>query len=261
LPIGDAVLAVRPLRSQPARQPDSISLSEQAYRSIREKILRGEIPLGAPLSRRQLAIEFGMSLLPVTEALQSLERDGLVESRPRVGTRVCLPTAEDVSDRYQVREALESQAARLYAERVARQEMSARDMQRMEKMAERLDALFSRASAKAGNRDVLHSVHSYHLEFHTRIAELARNRVLREMIEKNHVLIFNWLYDVASRRPPLPPHFHRDLIAALNTGRVEAACQAMRKHVRFGLEAVVENLASRAGAVRFERVKQLRSAL
>lgn len=259
--IGDSVLSVRPLRSQPARQPDLLSFAEQAYRSIREKILRGEIPLGAPLSRRRLAVEFGMSLLPVTEALQSLERDGLVESRPRVGTRVCLPTAEDVRDRYQVREALESQAARLYAERVARHEMNARDMRSMEKMAERLDALFSRAGAKAGNRDVLYSVHSYHLEFHTRIAALARNRVLQEMIEKNHVLIFNWLYDVASRRPPLPPHFHRDLIAALNSGRVEAACQAMRKHVRFGLDAVVENLASRAGAVRFERVKQLRPAL
>jgi DNA-binding GntR family transcriptional regulator len=238
-----------------------VSFSEQAYHSIREKILRGEIPLGAPLSRRRLAVEFGMSLLPVTEALQTLERDGLVESRPRVGTRVCLPTAEDVRNRYQVREALESQAARLYAERVASNQMHAREMRGIEKMAERLDALFSRTGRKAGDRDALYSVHSYHLQFHTRIAKLARNRVLQEMIEKNHVLIFNWLFDVASRRPPLPPHFHRDLIAVLNAGKVEAACQAMRKHVRFGLEAVVQNLASRAGAVRFERVKQLRSAL
>jgi GntR family transcriptional regulator, rspAB operon transcriptional repressor len=252
---------VRPLRSQPARQPDRVSFSEQAYRSIREKILRGEIPLGAPLSRRQLAVEFGMSLLPVTEALQALERDGLVESRPRVGTRVCLPTAEDVRDRYQVREALESQAARLYAERVGRNGMTARDMRAMEKMAGRLDALFNRTAAAAGDRDAPYAVHSFHLEFHARIAELARSRVLREMIEKNHVLIFNWLFDVASSRPPLPPHFHRDLIAALNAGKVEAADRAMRKHVRFGLEAVAKNLASRAGAIRFERVKQLRSAL
>jgi GntR family transcriptional regulator, rspAB operon transcriptional repressor len=237
------------------------SLSEQAYRSIREKILRGEIPLGAPLSRRHLAIEFGMSLIPVTEALQALERDGLVESRPRVGTRVCLPTAEDVRDRYQVREALESQAARLYAERVACHEMPAREIRAMEKMAQRLDTRYSRAAAAAGDRDALYAVHSYHLEFHARIAELARSRVLQEMIEKNHVLIFNWLFDIASSRPPLPPHFHRDLIAALNGGKIEAADRAMREHVRFGLEAVVKNLASRAGATRFERVKQLRSAL
>ena len=71
-----------------------------------------------------------MSLLPVAEALQALERDGLVESRPRVGTRVCLPCASEIRDRYQVREALESQAARLYAERAG-----LRERRTMESMA------------------------------------------------------------------------------------------------------------------------------
>ena len=56
-----------------------------------------------------------MSLLPVAEALQALESDGLVESRPRVVTRVCLPTADEIRQRYEVREALESQASRLYS--------------------------------------------------------------------------------------------------------------------------------------------------
>jgi DNA-binding GntR family transcriptional regulator len=83
----------------PARSSERrVSLSEQAYYSIRERILKGEIPLGAPLSRRRLADELGMSLLPVAEALQSLERDGLVESQPRVGTRVCLPDAGEIRD-------------------------------------------------------------------------------------------------------------------------------------------------------------------
>src|SRR5205085_10443316 len=99
------------------RQPDRVSLSEHAYYVIRERILKGEIALGAPLSRRKLAVELGMSLLPVAEALQALESDGLVESRPRVGTRVCLPNADEIRERYEIREALESQAARLYAER------------------------------------------------------------------------------------------------------------------------------------------------
>ena len=100
-----------------ARLRGTVSLSEQAYSVIRDRILKGEIALGAPLSRRRLAAELGMSLLPVSEALQALESDGLVESRPRVGTRVCFPTVEEIRERYQVREALESQAARLYAER------------------------------------------------------------------------------------------------------------------------------------------------
>src|SRR3954451_19505174 len=92
------------------------SLSEHAYQLIREKILRGKYPLGAALSRRQLAKELRMSFLPISEALQHLEIDGLVESRPRVGTRVRIPTLQGIRERYVLREALESQAARLFAQ-------------------------------------------------------------------------------------------------------------------------------------------------
>ncbi len=75
---------------------------------IRGKILRGEFPLGAALSRRKLGIQFGMSFLPISEAIQRLEHDGLVESGPRVGTRVRIPTPQDLRDRYIIREALET---------------------------------------------------------------------------------------------------------------------------------------------------------
>jgi len=120
-----------------------------------------------------------------------------VESRPRVGTRVCLPDAGEIRDRYQVREALESQAARLYAERAG-----PREKRTLERMAEHMDALFNRSAASTGNgRDFQYAVHSYHLEFHLRIAEFAGNLVLRSLIETNHVLIFNWLFDVAASRP------------------------------------------------------------
>jgi DNA-binding GntR family transcriptional regulator len=218
---------------------------------IRERILKGETKLGAPLSRRKLAVELGMSLLPVAEALQSLERDGLVESRPRVGTRVCLPTAEQIQDRYQVREALESQSARLYAEKA-----TLRQKREMERMAEHMDALFNR-SLEAGNQDreFLYAVHSYHLEFHLKIAEFGGCQALHDMIEKNHVLIFNWLFDVAASRPALPRRFHRNLIEALNKGKVEVADRAMREHVRHGREQVVDTIGPRGQDLRFERVK------
>jgi DNA-binding GntR family transcriptional regulator len=234
-----------------ASRPDRGSLSEHAYFVIRERILSGEIPLGAPLSRRTLASELGMSLLPVAEALQALESDGLVESRPRVGTRVCQPTADEINDRYEVREALESQAARLYAERA-----TARQRGAMARMAEHMDTMFNRSSTGAQDRDFLYAVHNYHLEFHLRIAEFAGSLVLREMIEKNHVLIFNWLFDVAASRPPLPPRFHHDLISALNSGKPEAADRAMRKHVRHGRGSVVDILGSRSVSEKFERVKK-----
>jgi DNA-binding GntR family transcriptional regulator len=231
--------------------PERVSLSEHAYYTIRERILKGAIPLGAPLSRRRLAAELGMSLLPVAEALQALEADGLVESRPRVGSRVCLPTAEEIRERYEVREALESQAARLYTVKA-----TAREKREMERMAEHLDAMFNRsASGTDHDRDFLYAVHSYHLEFHLRIAEFARCQVLRELIEKNHVLIFNWLFDVAASRPPLPARFHRELTESLNRGKIDTADKAMRSHVRYGIESIVTALGDRATDVPFQRVK------
>ena len=237
--------------ARPRNAPERVSLSQQAYQTIRDRILKGTIALGAPLSRRRLAAELGMSLLPVAEALQALEADGLVESRPRVGTRVCRPTAEEIRERYEVREALESQAARLYAVRA-----TDREKRGMARAAERLDAMFRRAATAGEDREFLYAVHSRHLEFHLRIAEFARCRVLRDMIEKNQVLIFNWLFDVAASRLPLPAHFHRDLIEALHRGKAAAADKAMRAHVRYGLEDVVKAIGPHKGDAPFQRLRQ-----
>lgn len=51
---------------------------------------------------------WGMSVVPVTDALRRLEGDGLLESRARAGTRVRVPTEKDVRELYELREALES---------------------------------------------------------------------------------------------------------------------------------------------------------
>ncbi len=72
------------------------SLADTAYARIRDEILGGQYPMGAPLSRRPLATELGMSFIPITEALPRLRRDGLVESKPRSGTRVKIPSAEEI---------------------------------------------------------------------------------------------------------------------------------------------------------------------
>ena len=86
-----------------AQRKSGNSLAERAYQVIREKILRGEYRLGAALSRRKIADEIGMSFLPVSEALQRLEIDGMVESKPRVGTRVRVPSQQDIRERFMLR--------------------------------------------------------------------------------------------------------------------------------------------------------------
>jgi GntR family transcriptional regulator, rspAB operon transcriptional repressor len=214
------------------RSDSTASLSERAYEFIRNKILCGQYPLGTALSRRQMAKELRMSFLPVSEALQRLERDGLVESKPRVGTRVRVPTGLDIVERYALREALETQAARLCAEH-------ADESGRLEltKMGFHLDQLY--ASRAGADEDFLYSVHTYHMRFHLRVAEIGGNSLLRGAIEREQVLIFNWLFDTAAQQRSLPPHFHSDLAAAVVGTSAEIADAAMRMHIRYGMERVL----------------------
>ncbi len=216
---------------------NTVSRADLAYAAIRERILRGDLRAGMPVSRRQLASEFGMSLAPITEALQRLERDELLESRPRAGTRVRVPTEREIRERYEVREAFESQAARLFAARA-----TAVQREEIRRMAAQVDALFMRLPEDRADSELQFLAHGIHAQFHGRIAEGARCRVLFKLIDQNHVLLLNWLYDVSAGRPPLPPEFHRELAAALCTGDEETADRAMRRHVRYGLENVVRNM-------------------
>src|ERR687892_2914885 len=94
---------------------EAATLAGEAYTVVRRRILRGELAIGQVISRRKLAAELGMSFLPVSEALLRLEFEGLLESRPRAGTPIRIPSREDVRGHYTVREALEVQAATLFA--------------------------------------------------------------------------------------------------------------------------------------------------
>jgi len=218
-------------------QAAPMSLSEKAYHAIRDEILRGQLRPGTPLSRRRLARQLGMSVLPVTDALRRLVGDGLVESRARAGTRVRVPSEEDVRELYELREALETQSARLFAER-------ATPSQRLElvRLGKQVDSLFDRMAEDGSDAGFRFGVHSRHVELHMRIAEHAGSSLLRQMVERNHVLILNWLFDVTGRRTPLPPRFHSDLVEALASGDVERADAAMRAHVRYGKVEVAGQL-------------------
>jgi len=216
--------------------PSSATLADRAYYAIRELILRGKLPLGAALSRRKLATELQMSLLPVSEAMRRLEDEGLVESKPQVGTRVRVPSEQDVRDRFLIRESLESQSARVLSERATLQQR-----QELKQMAQQMDTLMDRLNRtdSAADTEFVFAVHSYHFQFHMRIAECSGCVALQEMIQKNNVLVFNWLYDIAGQRLAPPPRFHSELAEIISAGDPEAADRAMRAHVRYGLEETV----------------------
>jgi len=226
----------------------AVTLAEEAYLAIREGILRGRLRPGTPLSRRRLARELGMSVVPVSDALQRLEDTGLVEVRARAGTRVRVPSEADVRELYELREALETQSARHFAERAT----PAHRLE-LQRLARKLDVLFDRLSRRGDDDAFRFAVNSQHVRLHMRIAEHAGSHLLEQMIDRNHVLILNWLFDVAGRRTPLPPRFHTELVEALVSGDPKKADAAMRAHVRYGLVEITGQIGALAASVWRER--------
>ncbi|MCL4401759.1 MAG: GntR family transcriptional regulator [Acidobacteria bacterium] len=210
------------------RGPFEPNLSDRAYILIRNKILKGEYRLGDTLPRRSFAKEFGMSVLPVAAALLRLESDGLVETRPRVGTRVRVPTAEEIRGHYVVREALEAEAAKLFHANA-----TAEERRRARELAEEVDRLYAETESVDASPDVVFEANVRHLELHMYVAECARCKELQRIIENAHILVFNWLYHSSARRPLLK-RWHAQLIDALAGSDAAAAEQAMRHHVSYG---------------------------
>lgn len=220
-------------------QPFGGNLTEHAYYSIRNRILNGDLLFGANLSRRALAEELEISIVPVGDALQRLETEGLVESRPRVGTRVRIPTPMGVRGHYIVREALETQAARIFAEKA-----SPGEREEIKRLAGQLDVLYSLVAPETIARDRLFEIHEFHMRFHMRIAQCTGCEELCQAIEKNQVLVFNWLYDSSLRNQQPPPNWHSELARSLCKGDPEESDKAMRRHTRYRMDEVMQRLDS-----------------
>ncbi len=229
----EAEAVVRPV---PAPAPGGqATLAQRAYRLVRERILKGVYPPGAALSRRRLADEFGMSLLPVAEALQRLANDGLLESRPRVGTRVRTPGRDEIRDRYMLREALESQSARLFSMRA-----NPREKAEILRLAKRLDDLYAGWAGKETDAEYRLSVRIFHVKFHLRVAEIGGSPLLRKAIEREQDLLFSWLSDTAAQVHPLPPRYHTELAEALCSGDLLLADRAIRAHISYALDELLK---------------------
>jgi len=208
---------------------NSASLAAEAYAVVRRRIVRGEMAIGQSVSRRKIAAELGMSFLPVSEALLRLEFEGMLESRPRAGTRVRIPTRTDVKGHYLLREILEAESARRFAEHATTAERA-----ELMKMAARLDALSTRR-----NRGPYLALHH---RLHSRIGECARCDALSAVIEQTCALSSTWFCLLPRAEAPAATHRHRDLAKALTTSAPDEAAAFMREHVRYSEREALERL-------------------
>lgn len=198
---------------------------------IRRDIIFGALPPGTRITETALATKYGISRVPVREALRTLEAEGFVESKPYAGSTVSQIPVDDAEDLFFVREALESATARRAARRAAAQFDSGAPSlewwQARKVLAGVLDA--GDAAVAEGALDQLPELN---IRFHLGVAELSGSASLTALLRQISGKI-EWLYatDVDTRGKESWGE-HRSIMAAVDAGNPDEAERLMAQHVR-----------------------------
>jgi DNA-binding GntR family transcriptional regulator len=106
--------AAQPLTPRRLERPSTVDLLAA---DLRREILDGVLPAGARLRERELQETYGVARHSLRAALRALAAEGLVRLEPHRGAHVARLTADDVRWLYELRAALELEAAHLALER------------------------------------------------------------------------------------------------------------------------------------------------
>ena len=101
------------------------SLVDQIYDQIRYEIIELAVPLGSRLNVSELQERYGVSSTPIREAINRLQKEGLVEYENNVGARVVSIKAKDVLEIQELAMTLHTAAIRLAMKRGDHQAMAA----------------------------------------------------------------------------------------------------------------------------------------
>jgi len=210
------------------------TLVDQVYKVLRRQILDAELPPGTRLKDSELAESLGISNTPVREALRRLEQTALVETIPRRGTFVKKLSLAEVEGLYEVREALETLAVRLAAERAD-------------------DALLNQILQTAQlhiagvQRGAVSEYLHHDRQFHHLIAEGAGNSVLASMLtsiaDRIHI---TRRMDLGQHQDEMAGQEHAEIGQALSHRDGEEAARLMQHHIREHRMRVVGMLRSSA---------------
>jgi DNA-binding GntR family transcriptional regulator len=202
------------------------SLRDQVYERLRGAITSGEMAPGAPVIEAEIATRLGLSRTPVREALRRLESEGMLEPRGGRGTVVREIQREEVDCVFEIREALESLAARR-----ASRHMTARDY------AE-LDRLIDRMRAHVDDPDEMERLDT---TFHDRILAHADGVRLKRMLGDLRTEIMPWrtiALGVAERRAGTVEE-HAAMLAAMKLRDEPAIAAATSRHIANTHAAVI----------------------
>lgn len=202
---------------------------------LRAAILDGRLPSGIALRQQELATLFGVSRMPVREALRQLEAQSLLRVETHKGAVVAPLINEDATDAYALRILLESEALRQSIPLLTPDDINmARSY---------IDQLENEPDyAKMGTLNRL---------FHMTLYSRAPNKRLLKLVEEGlneeeRFLRFN-LKSMGLGK--VSQHDHLELLQMAEAGAVEATISALVHHLNRGVEAINKYLISRPAEV------------
>ena len=208
------------------------SMKDAIVSQLRQEIASGVLAFGEKLSEARLAQRFGVSRMPVREALKELEASGFVAIEHRRGTFVRRLSRPEILDLYEVREAVECMAARLCANRASNEIVALLDevMVAMAEAVERCDA-----DGYSATDERLHEL----------IMQGAGNSPLadyyRHLKQQLHRGLLSLIVTRREGRMERSLAEHRAIVSAIQARDAQAAETAMRTHVQQGrLELAAE---------------------
>lgn len=148
--------------------------------ALRAAITGGVVAPGHRLQEERLAEEYGVSRIPVREALRQLAAEGFVEIRPNRGAVVAELTAREAQGLLDVREALEALVARQAAEN--------RTSAQLSRLRQLLDEA-NQVLAEGRVRDLV----GLNSRFHALLAEAGGNPVAVDLVSQLQSKI-DWVY-------------------------------------------------------------------
>ncbi|RMV66563.1 GntR family transcriptional regulator [Pseudomonas coronafaciens] len=197
---------------------------------LRNAIIDGSLPSGTALRQQELATLFGVSRMPVREALRQLEAQSLLRVETHKGAVVAPLITEDAVDAYALRILLESEALRLSIPL-----LDAEDLAVAARCIEQLEVETDFGQIGKLNR-------LFHLSLYAKTRNKRLMRLVEEGLnEEERFLRFNLS---AMGLGKLSQDDHWELLRLAEQRAVEPCVEALKLHLNRGVKAVTEYLNS-----------------
>lgn len=207
---------------------------ESMYQALKNGLLSGEIKGGQRLIIADLAKKHNVSPMPVREAIKRLQQEGLVDVLPHIGAIVKTTDVATFKDIVEVRTHLE-----VLATTTATQKITARGIQRLKKLVERME--------KNVSSTTMHTFMKIDRKFHFALYNNSPNTFLVENVaalwDRTHVSQFIFAWDSSRAVESLKEH--KAILEAVSQKDAEAAGELMRQHKDKSLERLARILESR----------------